>query len=60
MVTHSSILAWKTPGTEEPVGNSPWGHKESDTTEHVRASPRSLLILSADRQGHLGFLFRFA
>ena len=54
MVTHSSVLAWKTPGTEEPAG------KESDTTEHVRAAPRSLLILSADRQGHLGFLFRFA
>ena len=31
--THSSILAWKVPWTEEPVGFSPWGHKESDTTE---------------------------
>ena len=28
MVTHSSILSWRIPGTEEP-GNSPWGHKES-------------------------------
>ena len=26
--THSSILAWRIPWTEEP-----WGHKESDTTE---------------------------
>ena len=34
MATHSSILAWKIPRTEEPgVGYSPWGHKESDTTE---------------------------
>ena len=32
METHSSILAWKTPKTEELVGFSPWGHKESDTT----------------------------
>ena len=34
MVTQSSILAWRTPWTEEPGGlYSPWGHKESDTTE---------------------------
>ena len=33
LATHSSILAWKTPLTEEPGGYSPWGHKESDTTE---------------------------
>ena len=35
MATHSSILAWKTPWAEEPVGYSPWGHRDSDTTEHV-------------------------
>ena len=35
MATHSSILAWKTPRTEQPGGLcSPWGSKESDTTEH--------------------------
>ena len=28
METHSSILAWRI-----PQGYSPWGHKESDTTE---------------------------
>ena len=33
MVTHSSILAWRIPWTEEPVGYSPWGHKELDTIE---------------------------
>ena len=33
MATHSSILAWKIPWMEEPVGYSLWGHKESDTTE---------------------------
>ena len=33
--THSSILAWKIPWTEEPGGYSPWGHKESDVIEHV-------------------------
>ena len=41
MATHSSILAWRIPWTEEPgwatvygVGYSLWGHKEWDTTEH--------------------------
>ena len=32
MATHSSILAWKIPWTEEPCRlHSPWGRKESDT-----------------------------
>ena len=31
MATHSSTLAWKIPWTEEL--QSPWGRKESDTTE---------------------------
>jgi len=30
MATHSSILAWRIPWTEEPVGYSPWSPKESD------------------------------
>ena len=33
MATHSSILAWKIPWTEEPVDYSPRGHTELDTTE---------------------------
>ena len=33
MATHSSILVWKIPWTEESAGPNPWGHKESDTTE---------------------------
>ena len=33
METHSSILAWEIPQTEEPGG--PWGCKESDMTEHT-------------------------
>ena len=35
MATLSSILAWRILCTEEPGGYSPWGHKESDTTEQV-------------------------
>ena len=33
IATHSSILAWRIPWTEEPGGYSPWGHKESDIVE---------------------------
>ena len=34
MATHSSILAWKIPSTEEPGGlQGPWDHKELDKTE---------------------------
>ena len=33
MAAHFSTLAWKIPWTEEHVGYSPWGRKESDTTE---------------------------
>ena len=35
MATHSSILAWKSLGQRNLVGYSPWGHKESDTTERL-------------------------
>ena len=35
MATHSSILAWRIPGTEEP---QPWGHEELDMTEHLTLS----------------------
>ena len=31
MATHSSILAWKIPWTEEPGGLQSMGRKESDT-----------------------------
>ena len=33
MATHSSVLAWRIPWTEEPDGLQSVGHKESDTTE---------------------------
>ena len=33
MATHSSVLAWRIPGTGSLVGCCLWGHTESDTTE---------------------------
>ena len=30
IATHSSVIAWKIPWTEEPGGRQPIGHKELD------------------------------
>ena len=50
MATHSSILAWKIPWTEEQVGYSPQGRKGLDTTELLhflsRDSKRCLMSMS--------------
>ena len=35
MVTHPSIFACRIPWTEELGGLQSWGHKESDTPEHI-------------------------
>ena len=33
MTIHSSVLAWRIPGTRGPVGCHLWGRTESDTTD---------------------------
>ena len=33
--SYSSMLAWRIPQYRNLVGQSPWGHKESDTTEQL-------------------------
>ena len=38
MATHSSILAWRIPWTEEP-SRLQWGHKELDVTERLTLLP---------------------
>ena len=38
MATHSSILAWEIPWTEEAGRLHPWGHKESDMTYQLNNS----------------------
>ena len=35
MTTHSSILAWEIPWTDEPGGLQSKGHKRLDMTEHA-------------------------
>ena len=38
MATHSSVLAWRIPGTGEPDGCCLWGRTESDMTEATAAA----------------------
>ena len=45
MAPYSSTLAWKIPWTEEPGRLSPWGRKESDTTEATEHAVISLIPL---------------
>ena len=35
MAIHSSTIAWKIPGQRSLVDYSPWGRKESETTERL-------------------------
>ena len=43
MATHSAILAWRIPWTEEPGGlHGPWGHKVSDMTEAINTPTTGL------------------
>ena len=49
MATHSSMLAWEIPCTEELVVHSPWGCKESDTTEQLTFS-----LISYTRNDNMG------
>ena len=43
MATHSSILAWEIPWTEEPGRLQSTGSQESDTTEHLNDHQESSL-----------------
>ena len=49
MATHSSILAWRIPWTEEPGRLSPWNHKELDIGERLTLSLFSLLLLRTEK-----------
>ena len=47
MTTHSSVLAWRIPRTEEPGGLQSTGSYESDTSEHMHSH---LLVAAVWRQ----------
>ena len=52
MATHSNILSWRIPWTEETGGYSPWGCKELEMTEAtthtgtIRCMPSMSLIIT--------------
>ena len=48
LATHSSILAWKSPWTEELVGYNAWGRKEADRTEQLHFHFHFLIHKSRD------------
>ena len=65
MATHSSILDWRIPWTEELGGVQSTGHKESDTTERLhftftfqgelRSSPFPLYLVPLPSSGKENF-----
>ena len=44
MATHSSVPAWRIPGTGEPGGCRLWGRTESDTTEATQQQQQHKVI----------------
>ena len=54
MASHSGTLAWRIPWTEEPAGYSPWGGKESDTTERLTHTQSDKLGIIMLRERFLG------
>ena len=52
MATHCSILAWEIPFTEGLAGYSPWGGKESGTTERLNKNNNSTTMPSMGN-GHM-------
>ena len=48
MATHSSILVWEIPQTEEPGWLQSMGHKESDMTERLNRAYRIVYVKITD------------
>ena len=60
MITHSSVLAWRLPWTEESGVYSPWGRKQLDTTEatwHAKSEKPSKVLYSDILILHVGKKF---
>ena len=48
MATHSSVLAWRVPGTGSLVGCCLWDSTESDTTEATQQQQQHVACPSLD------------
>ena len=55
MATHYSILAWKTPWTEEPGKLQSWGRKELDMTDqlHFTFTRKGAILISFGQENCL-------
>ena len=51
MATHSSVLAWRIPGTAQPGGLRLWGRTESDMTEATQQQIQSNIHRVDEKQG---------
>ena len=58
MTTHSSILAWRIPWTEEPGGLQSMGSQESDTTQRLSMNTHKGIV-SIPEVGVLSLLKRW-
>ena len=54
MATHSSILAWRIPWTEELGGLQSTGCKESDTTEQLHFTSLLIFVGVGNEPGKVG------
>ena len=56
MKTHSTIVAWEIPWTEEPGRlYSPWSHKESDMTQQLITTKIELFVLQIKSEKFMCF-----
>ena len=54
MATHSSLLAWRIPWTQEPGGPQSMGPQESDTTERLNPLPQPAHVVASYKLWSLG------
>ena len=54
MTTHSSILAWKIPWTQDLADYSPHGRKESDRTERLSIQAKTVGVKDTGSRACLG------
>ena len=55
MATHSSILAWRIPWTEEPGGLQPMGSQEPNMTERLSSAQHSRFMFNLVRNFQTNF-----
>ena len=55
MATHSSVLAWRIPWTEEPGGLQPMGSQEPNMTERPSSAQHSRFMFNLVRNFQTNF-----